>query len=684
MIADAPRPVPLAYDYVEMPLEGTVELALRKGEAPLYLVHFSQDAALATAQALSSYGVASKEQREQVKEAVKGTRFTTAFGKTLKRLLASGVGVHHAGMLPRYRLLVEKLAQQGLLPVICGTDTLGVGINVPIHTVVLTALTKFDGRKMRRLRAREFHQIVGRAGRSGFDTEGMVVALAPEHDIENAKLVAKAGDDPKKLRKIKKKQPPEGFVTWNRQTFERLIEAVPETLKPRLRITHSMVLSEVVQGGDAYARTRKLVADSAQTDEEKAALCVRADEIFQTLIDADVVERLEGEDGAVAYVTTVDVPEDFALDQPLVAVSVGGARASGSRGRKLRARRHLACRGHAGRPTAGTARSGAGRARQGDGRDEGRWRGLRRAFGAPGRGHVPAAAWRTCSKPRSSVTARRCRGRATSSCRRSRCVRDMVETASDFKTYVQRYKIARSEGTLLRYLADAYRVLDRTVPSDRRDERLEDIVSWLGFLVRSVDSSLVDEWESAGSVTDAAPPSADDAVVADRRGLMVLVRNALFSRVRLAALGRADELGRLDQEWGCGEPRWQRALDAYYEAHEAVLIDADARSMAYLDIDESDEQADHVWHVRQTFSDPAGRPRLRHRRRRGPGRHPRRRARPCSRTTAWDSSRSCRRTVRTKPRSVPFFAAVAPRKALAGKASRETPGRELPPPGNLR
>lgn len=111
-------------------------------------------------------------------------------------------------MLPRYRLLVERLAQQGLLPVICGTDTLGVGINVPIHTVVLTALTKFDGYKMRRLRAREFHQIAGRAGRSGFDTEGMVIAEAPEHEIENAKLMAKAGDDPKKLRKIKKRRPP--------------------------------------------------------------------------------------------------------------------------------------------------------------------------------------------------------------------------------------------------------------------------------------------------------------------------------------------------------------------------------------------------------------------------------------------------------------------------------------------
>ena len=605
VIADAPRPVPLAYDYVEMPLEGTVELALRKGEAPLYLVHFSQDAALATAQALSSYGVASKEQREQVKEAVKGTRFTTAFGKTLKRLLASGVGVHHAGMLPRYRLLVEKLAQQGLLPVICGTDTLGVGINVPIHTVVLTALTKFDGRKMRRLRAREFHQIVGRAGRSGFDTEGMVVALAPEHDIENAKLVAKAGDDPKKLRKIKKKQPPEGFVTWNRQTFERLIEAVPETLKPRLRITHSMVLSEVVQGGDAYARTRKLVADSAQTDEEKAALCVRADEIFQTLIDADVVERLEGEDGAVAYVTTVDVPEDFALDQPLSpfllaalelldpedesyaldVISLAEATLEDPR-QVLRAQERA-------------ARDKAMAEMKADGvdYDERLERLAEVTYPRPLEDLLEAAFERYCQEvpwardfelsPKSVV-------------------RDMVETASDFKTYVQRYKIARSEGTLLRYLADAYRVLDRTVPSDRRDERLEDIVSWLGFLVRSVDSSLVDEWESAGSVTDAAPPSADDAVVADRRGLMVLVRNALFARVRLAALGRVDELGRLDQEWGCGEPRWQRALDAYYEAHEAVLIDADARSMAYLSIDESDEQADHVWHVRQVFSDPAG------------------------------------------------------------------------------
>ena len=317
IIADAPRPVPLEYKYELMSLEGTVELALRNNEGPLYIVHFSQDAALASAQALSSFGVTSKEQREQIKATLGAGKFTTQFGKTLKRLLLSGIGVHHAGMLPRYRLLVEKLAQQGLLPVICGTDTLGVGINVPIHTVVLTQLTKFDGHKMRRLRSREFHQIAGRAGRSGFDTEGVVVSLAPEFEIENAKLLAKAGDDPKKRRKVKRKKPPEGFVVWNEDAFNRLIAAAPETLTPRMRITHSMVLAEVEQGGDARARVDQLIDDSLQKPEDKLKLKVRASEVFRTLIDAGVVEIEEDENGDPDYYVTMDLPEDFALDQPL-------------------------------------------------------------------------------------------------------------------------------------------------------------------------------------------------------------------------------------------------------------------------------------------------------------------------------------------------------------------------------
>ena len=603
VVADAPRPVPLSYEYVEMPLEGTVELALRNGEAPLYIVHFSQDAALATAQSLSSFGVASKEQREDIKRAMAGTRFTTAFGKTLKRLLSSGVGVHHAGMLPRYRLLVEKLAQQGLLPVICGTDTLGVGINVPIHTVLLTALTKFDGYKMRRLRAREFHQIAGRAGRSGFDTEGVVLAEAPEHDIENAKLVQKAGGDPKKLRKIKKKQPPEGFVTWNKQTFERLIEATPETLKPRMKITHSMVLSEVVQGGDAYARVRKLIADSAQTDEEKAALVVRADDIFATLVNADVVERVQAEDGSTEYVTTVDLPEDFALDQPLSpfllaalelldpesdtyahdVISMAEATLENPR-QVLRAQERQA-----------KDRAMADMKADGVDYEERLERIAEITYPKPLEDLLGAAFERYCQEV---PWARDFQLEPKS------VLRDMLETASDFKGYVQRYGIARSEGLLLRYLADAYRVIARTVPVDKRNDRLEDVIAWLGFVVRSVDSSLMNEWENAGSALDAAAPVDADEVVTDRRGVTVLVRNALFLRVRLAAQERAAELGRLDQDWGCGEPRWQRALDSYYEAHDEVRIDGDARSMAYLEIDESDEKSARVWHVHQIFSDP--------------------------------------------------------------------------------
>lgn len=605
VVADAPRPVPLSYEYVETPLEGTVELALRKGEAPIYIVHFSQDAALATAQALASYGVATKEQREAVKEAVKGTKFTTAFGKILQRLLAAGVGVHHAGMLPRYRLLVEKLAQQGLLSVICGTDTLGVGINVPIHTVVLTALTKFDGYRMRRLRAREFHQIAGRAGRSGFDTEGLVIAEAPEHDIENARLVAKAGDDPKKLRKIKKKQPPEGFVGWNKQAFERLIAAPPETLVPRLRITHAIVLAEVMQGGDAWSRIMQLIEDSLQTPAEKEKLAGRAGEIFATLIDAGVVVRQEGPDGSVAYLTTVDLPDDFALDQPLSpfllaalelldpesetyaldVISMVEATLEDPRQVLRVQERH--------------ARDKAIAEMKADGIEyEERLEKLEDVtYPKPLEDLLAMAFEQYCE------TVPWANDYALSP---KSVLRDMLEGASDFKGYVARYNLARSEGTLLRYLFDAYRVLARTVPPEKYDERLGDIVAWLRLVVYSTDSSLVEEWEAAGSAFSAAPPTAADEVVRDRRGLTLLVRNALMRRTQLVARRKVADLAAIDLDWGWGERRWQGALDELYDAHEEVLLDADARSNRFFFIDERDEKVAHVWHVRQVFADVEG------------------------------------------------------------------------------
>lgn len=638
-VTDAPRPVPLAYEYVDTALEGTVELALRRDEAPLYIVHFSQDAALATAQSLANFGIATKEQREAVKEAAKGTRFTTAFGKILKRLISNGVGVHHAGMLPRYRLLVERLAQQGLLPVICGTDTLGVGINVPIHTVVLTALTKFDGYKMRRLRAREFHQIAGRAGRAGFDTEGMVIAEAPEYEIENAKLIAKAGDDPKKLRKLKKKKPPEGFVTWNKQTFERLCEAVPETLKPRLRITNSMVLSMVERGGDARARVSELIEASLQTPEEKLKLEARASEIFATLIDTGVVVREEapgnvdapsdtdapsgagtssGADAStdaaprVEYSLTVDLPEDFALDQPLSPFLLAALELLDPESETYTfdlismVEATLEDPKQVLRAQERQARDAAMAAMKADGVEyEERLERLQDiTYPKPLEDLLDAAFAQYCTKVPWA---------ADYELSPKSVLRDMLESAADFKGYIQKLGIARSEGILLRYLAEAFRSLDRTVPLEKRNDQLNDIISWLGFVVRSVDSSLVDEWAAAGedSAFDAAPPSGADVVVADRRGMTLLVRNALFRRVSLAAREHADELGELDEAWGMGELRWRRALEAFFEAHEELLVDGDARSTAFFTIDESDElkptaEGGHVWHVHQIFHDGDG------------------------------------------------------------------------------
>nr|WP_273400377.1 DEAD/DEAH box helicase [Bifidobacterium indicum] len=612
IVSDAPRPVPLSYRYVDTPLPTTVGSLLENEDTPVYIVHFSQDAALETAQALSSSGVSDRRQRDRVKEAMAGTRFTTAFGKILQRLLRTGVGIHHAGMLPRYRRLVEQLAQEGLLPVICGTDTLGVGINVPIHTVLLTGLTKFDGARMRRLRAREFHQIAGRAGRMGFDTQGLVVAEAPEYEIENAKAVAKAGNDPKKLKRIKKKKPQEGFVTWGEGTFDKLIHASPETLTPHLKITHAMVLNEVAQGGDARARVEDLIEDSRQTPQQKENLQERADEIFQTLTDTEVIETERNPDGGLDYYTTVDLPEDFALDQPLSPfllaalelldpddpsydmdlISMVEATLEDPR-QILKAQQRQ-------------ARDVAIQEMKEEGLEyEDRMERLQEVTYPMPMGDMLAEAFDRYRRDVPWANDYEIHPKSV--------LRDMVETASDFNGYVSRYGISRSEGTLLRYLSDAYRALDRTVPEEYLDERLEDIVSWLGLIVRSVDSSLVDEWEAAGrtdsdqgSGLDAAPPSQDDQVVGDRRGLTVLVRNAMFQRVELVANDRPERLAELDSDWGYGLRAWQDTLDDLYEAHDEIRTDAQARSTDYFSIDQQGESRNHTWKVRQIFDDVEG------------------------------------------------------------------------------
>jgi len=323
------RPIPLSYEYVRTPVHETVETLLDERRAPVYVVHFSQAAAMERAQALSSIKVITREQRDEIARELGDFRFTTGFGQTLSRLVRSGIGVHHAGMLPKYRRLVEVLAQKGLLKVICGTDTLGVGINVPIRTVLLTALSKFDGEKMRHLTAREFHQIAGRAGRAGYDDQGFVVVQAPEHDVENAIADAKAqkaGASGKKVKKSPKKSAPAGSVVWTEKTFERLVGAEPEPLESGMQVSAAMLINLIARGGDVAGRARALLTENHEPPHRQRELVLRALGIAKTLVRSGVVEIVRGGTDTPEVRLTVDLQPNFALNQPLspFALSVIG------------------------------------------------------------------------------------------------------------------------------------------------------------------------------------------------------------------------------------------------------------------------------------------------------------------------------------------------------------------------
>ncbi|MEC9059359.1 MAG: DUF3516 domain-containing protein, partial [Actinomycetota bacterium] len=252
------RPVPLGWEYRESTLLESIHDLVELDRAPVYIVHFTQRAASERAQALTSLDVLSRAEKDRVKEAIADFRFDSPFGKDVARFVKAGIGVHHAGLLPKYRLLVERLTQDGLLKLICGTDTLGVGVNVPIRTVLFTQLCKFDGHDTAVLSVRDFHQIAGRAGRKGFDDQGYVWCQAPEHHVENLKATAKAGDDAKKLRKIQRKKPPErGYAHWDDKTFERLRDGQPEKLKSNFEVSHSMLLNVLDRPGDGCGSMRK-------------------------------------------------------------------------------------------------------------------------------------------------------------------------------------------------------------------------------------------------------------------------------------------------------------------------------------------------------------------------------------------------------------------------------------------
>ncbi|MFG2491969.1 DEAD/DEAH box helicase [Streptomyces caniferus] len=608
VVRSATRPVPLSYEYRTTAMTETLTELLETRQSPVYIVHFTQAAAVERAQALMSINMCTRAEKDQIAELIGNFRFTTKFGRNLSRYVRHGIGVHHAGMLPKYRRLVEKLAQAGLLKVICGTDTLGVGVNVPIRTVLFTALTKYDGTRVRTLRAREFHQIAGRAGRAGFDTAGFVVAQAPEHVVENEKALAKAGDDPKKRRKVVRKKAPEGFVNWGENTFEKLIASDPEALNSRFRVTHAMLLSVIARPGNAFDAMRKLLEDNHEPRRNQLRHIRRAIAIYRSLLDGGIVERLSAPDAEGRIVRlTVDLQQDFALNQPLSTFALAAfdlldpespsyaldmvsvVESTLDDPRQILAAQQNKARGEA------VAQMKA------DGVEyEDRMERLMdveypkpleellfHAYGLYRKSHP----W-VGDHPLSPKSV----------------IRDMYERAMTFTEFTAFYELARTEGIVLRYLASAYKALDHTVPDDLKSEDFEDIIAWLGEMVRQVDSSLLDEWEQlANPEVETAEQAAERAdqvrpVTSNARAFRVLVRNAMFRRVELAALDKVEELGEMDADSGWDADAWGEAMDAYWDEYDELGTGPDARGPKLLQIQEDAEHG--LWKVRQTFADP--------------------------------------------------------------------------------
>ena len=613
-VGGAERPVPLDFHYVFSPVHETIEELLEDNKAPIYVVHFSQREATERAQALTSMNIITPAEKQRIAEEIGDFRFTTTFGKTLSKLVRRGIGVHHAGMLPKYRRLVERLSQTGLLKVICGTDTLGVGINVPIRTVLITGLAKFDGTRQRILKSREFHQIAGRAGRAGYDTEGTVVVEAPEHEIENVKLRRKAGDDPKKLKKIRKKSARDGEVSWSEKTFERLKVAEPEELTSQFKVSNSMLLNVVARPGDGYEHMRHLLRTNHDPRAKQNRDIIQAVNLFRGLINAGVVERTPDSPAFRPYTLTQELDRDFALNQPLSPFAlafltlldpesdtytldvISTFEAILDDPRQLLQAQQTAARGE---EIAALKAEGVDYTERmaiiedvtypKPLADE-----LEEAFATFTEGNPWAKEFELSPK---SV------------------VRDMIEHAMTFSDLIATYGLARSEGVVLRYLTDAWRTLSYSIPDTYMNNDLEDIVVWLGELIRQVDSSLIDEW--AHMTGDDQPVSQDTidrelafgvedptALTANRRAFTIMVRNYFFRLVELFAYEKEDQL---EDMLGYLEPDarvdWPAAMDDYFDEYTDVDLGPDARGPEFFRLEDS---AGRAWRVTQIIKDPEG------------------------------------------------------------------------------
>ena len=613
VVDDAVRPVPLEMEYAVEPIGELLQRLVQQGRAPVYVVHFSQKEAIERATSLLSVDLGARARKAELTAAIGGFRFGGGFGATLSRLLRGGVGVHHAGMLPRYRRLVERLARLGLLSVICGTDTLGVGINVPIRSVVLTSLVKFDGTKERHLTAREFHQIAGRAGRAGFDTRGYVVVQAPEHVIENAKALARAGDDERKRRRIVRKKAPEGRVNWTDRTFERLRDAAPETLTSQFRVSTTMVLNLMERDGGPVAAMAELLSRVHDSEAERRRHVRRAVKIYQSLRTAGVLEHVSSAraaaDGRPRLRLAIDLPGDFALNQPLAPFALAAMDLLGvdSPEHTLDVISVVEATLDDPRPLLYAqqrqARGEAVAAMKAEGMDyEERMAALEEITWPRPLAELLEPALEMYRQSNPWVAEYELSPKSV--------VRDMVENAMTFSDLISRYELGRSEGVVLRYLTDAYRALRQSIPEGLRTGELEDLIAWLGEITRLVDSSLLDEWNELAALAgvpteqraEVAPPARP--VTGNERAFRVMVRNAMWRRVELCADDDVDGLTALTSGDPMTRQRWDDALGDYWDEHEDIGVGADARGPAFFVVEP--RRGGRLWEVRQIIDDPAG------------------------------------------------------------------------------
>ncbi|HEX7604929.1 MAG TPA: DUF3516 domain-containing protein, partial [Polyangiaceae bacterium] len=563
------RPVPLDFSYRDTPLHETVADLVKKGRQPIYLVNFTQRACAEEAQNLMSVDYCTKEEKKTIAEALYGVRFDSPYGKEIQRFLRHGIGLHHAGLLPKYRLAVEKLAQKGYLKIISGTDTLGVGVNIPIRTVLFTKLCKFDGEKTAILSVRDFLQISGRAGRKGFDDEGSVVAQAPEHVIENLRLEAKAGSDPVKKKRIVRRKPPDrGYVHWDKSTFERLYTAPPEPLVSRFQVSHGMLLNVLQREGGGCLAMGRLIKKSHERAVDKKRHARTAMAMFKSLIDANIVEVVRSEEGSKRVVLHADLQTAFSLNQTLSLYMLETIGLLDAESETYALDLLTLVESILESPDLVLMK-------QVD-RLKTEKMGEMKAAGVEYDARIAELEKIDYPKPNKdfiydtfNAFSAKHPWVGTENIRPKSIARDMYEKFLSFSEYIREYELQRAEGLLLRYLSDVYKVLVQTVPTAEKTPEVDELVVYFGAIVRQVDSSLLDEWErmklapepAAGASDVPREPEGSQDVTRDEKGFTVLVRNELYRLVRALAKKDWDEATRVCE--GGGEWTANKLADAF-------------------------------------------------------------------------------------------------------------------------